>query len=173
MELAALGYEHRVGMDLGWIDKSAIIDTLYDRDNKTIYVVDLDSSKIASSNPNQALYLSPMGLSRYAPSKYQRDNQTGYVIADDNSDKYCYILMILNYLYGANVNNFSIEEFYSYLDYLNKIGVNNNLLKQFIDIISNKDNQNPYQYLETLTDNQIVRARRYVYDKVKKEYSNN
>lgn len=38
MELAALGYEHRVGMDLGWIDKSAIIDTLYDRDNKTIYV---------------------------------------------------------------------------------------------------------------------------------------
>jgi phage terminase large subunit len=38
MELAALGYEHRVGMDLGWIDKTAIIDTLYDRENKTIYV---------------------------------------------------------------------------------------------------------------------------------------
>lgn len=38
MDLAALGYEHRVGMDLGWIDKSAIIDTLYDRANKTIYV---------------------------------------------------------------------------------------------------------------------------------------
>ena len=38
MELAALGYEHRVGMDLGWIDKSAIIDTLYDRENRTIYV---------------------------------------------------------------------------------------------------------------------------------------
>lgn len=38
IELAAKGYEHRVGMDLGWIDKSAIIDTLYDRENKTIYV---------------------------------------------------------------------------------------------------------------------------------------
>lgn len=38
MELAQKGFEHRVGMDLGWIDKSAIIDTLYDRDNKTIYV---------------------------------------------------------------------------------------------------------------------------------------
>ena len=38
MELAAQGLEHRAGMDLGWIDKSAIIDTLYDRDNKTIYV---------------------------------------------------------------------------------------------------------------------------------------
>ena len=37
-ELAALGYEHRAGMDLGYIDKSAIVDTLYDRANKTIYV---------------------------------------------------------------------------------------------------------------------------------------
>ncbi len=37
-KLAALGYEHRSGMDLGWIDKSAIIDTLYDRENKIIYV---------------------------------------------------------------------------------------------------------------------------------------
>lgn len=38
MELAAAGYEHRAGMDLGWIDKTAIIDTLYDRENRTIYV---------------------------------------------------------------------------------------------------------------------------------------
>lgn len=38
MALAASGLEHRSGMDLGWIDKSAIIDTLYDRENKTIYV---------------------------------------------------------------------------------------------------------------------------------------
>ena len=30
-DLAALGYEHRVGLDLGWIDKTAIIDTLYDK----------------------------------------------------------------------------------------------------------------------------------------------
>ena len=38
MELASIGYEHRAGMDLGWLDPSAIIDTLYDRENKTIYV---------------------------------------------------------------------------------------------------------------------------------------
>ena len=38
MELAAAGLEHRAGIDLGWIDKTAIIDTLYDRENKTIYV---------------------------------------------------------------------------------------------------------------------------------------
>ena len=38
MELTSQGLEHRAGMDLGWIDKSAIIDSLYDRKNKIIYV---------------------------------------------------------------------------------------------------------------------------------------
>lgn len=38
LELAASGLEHRAGMDIGWVDPSAIIDTLYDRENKTIYV---------------------------------------------------------------------------------------------------------------------------------------
>ena len=38
MELAAAGLEHRAGIDLGWIDKTAIIDSLYDRENKIIYV---------------------------------------------------------------------------------------------------------------------------------------
>jgi phage terminase large subunit len=38
MELAEKGLEHRVGCDLGWIDKTAVIDTLYDRENHIIYV---------------------------------------------------------------------------------------------------------------------------------------
>ncbi len=38
LELASKGLEHRAGMDIGWIDPSAIIDSLYDRENKTIYV---------------------------------------------------------------------------------------------------------------------------------------
>ena len=38
MALASSGLEHRCGMDLGWVDPSAITNTLYDRDNKIIYV---------------------------------------------------------------------------------------------------------------------------------------
>lgn len=40
MTLAAAGLEPRYGMDLGWVDKTAIILTLFDRENKTIYVFD-------------------------------------------------------------------------------------------------------------------------------------
>lgn len=38
LELASKGMEHRAGMDIGFTDPSAIIDTLYDRENKIIYV---------------------------------------------------------------------------------------------------------------------------------------
>lgn len=38
LTLASLGLEHRSGMDLGWVDKTAIIDSLYDREKKVIYV---------------------------------------------------------------------------------------------------------------------------------------
>ena len=44
MKLAAAGLEHRVGMDIGYIDPSAVINTLYDRKNKIIYV--FDNSKV-------------------------------------------------------------------------------------------------------------------------------
>ena len=36
---SAPGIEHRAGMDLGFVDPSAIVDTLYDRKNNTIYVI--------------------------------------------------------------------------------------------------------------------------------------
>lgn len=38
LTLSASGLEHRAGMDVGWVDPSAIIDTLYDKANKTIYI---------------------------------------------------------------------------------------------------------------------------------------
>lgn len=38
MALASSGLEHRAGVDLGWIDKTAILDTLYDKANRRIYV---------------------------------------------------------------------------------------------------------------------------------------
>ena len=38
MELAEQKLEHRAGADLGWIDPTAIVDSLYDRENKIIYV---------------------------------------------------------------------------------------------------------------------------------------
>ena len=38
MELAAKGYQRRAGCDMGYTDPSTILDTLYNRENKTIYI---------------------------------------------------------------------------------------------------------------------------------------
>jgi phage terminase large subunit len=38
MKLASAGLPRRSGCDVGWIDPTAIIDSLYDKENKTIYV---------------------------------------------------------------------------------------------------------------------------------------
>lgn len=106
MELAALGYEHRVGMDLGWIDKSAIIDTLYDRQNKTIYVfnefyksgcqlselaqaikdMNLKKTKIYvdAAEPRSIQYFKSEGINATACTKGKDSVKAGLMFLQDN-----------------------------------------------------------------------------------------
>lgn len=92
----------------------------------------------------------------------------GHVIADENSDLYCYIMVILNYLYGSNLNTVAIEEFYEYMNYLEYIGIDKNLVSLFERIVTNKNNKNPEHLLSSITDEQVYRASEKVYKRVKK-----
>lgn len=77
LELAARGYEHRAGMDLGWIDKSAIIDTLYDEKNHTIYVFNefyksgCQLSELAAAIKNMNLCKSKIAVDAAEPRTIQ------------------------------------------------------------------------------------------------------
>ena len=77
MELAANGLEHRVGMDLGWIDKTAIINSLYDKENKTIYVYDefyksgCQLSELVSAIDNMGLRKSKIYVDAAEPRSIQ------------------------------------------------------------------------------------------------------
>ena len=106
MELAALGYEHRAGCDLGWIDKTAIIDTLYDRENKTIYVfnefyksgcqlsdiaaaigeMNLKKTKIYvdAAEPRSIQYFKQEGIRAEACSKGRDSVKAGLMFLQDN-----------------------------------------------------------------------------------------
>ena len=136
---------------------------------KTITAVDLDSSRVCSKANFASRYLTPLALLNNVKDKYKiiEDNSSslGYVEADSNTDLYCYIIMILNYLYGENINNLNLEDFYNYLTYLEKIGINKELIEIFKNIVSNKDNENPYDVLDTLTTEQVARSRKIVYKK--------
>lgn len=77
-------------------------------------------------------------------------------------------MVILNYLYGSNLNMVAIEEFYEYMNYLEYIGIDKNLVSLFERIVTNKNNKNPEYLLSSITDEQFYRANEKVYKKLKK-----
>ena len=106
MKLASEGLEHRVGMDIGWVDKSAIIDTLYDRNNKIIYVfnefyksgcqlselaeaikdMNLKKTKIYvdSAEPRSIQYFKQEGIAAYPCAKGKDSVKAGLMFLQDN-----------------------------------------------------------------------------------------
>lgn len=139
---------------------------------KDLYVIDLDSCKIAGNLASPARYLTKNALLNNASHKYKINkcqNIAAHVIPNETSDLYCYIIVILNYLYGANLNNISLEEFYEYLNYLEDLKLSINLLEIFESIVSYKETTNPKDLIKTLTTEQIIRAKHNVYKKVRQK----
>jgi phage terminase large subunit len=83
MELAAKGLERRAGADLGWIDPSAVIDSLYDRSNKTIYVFNefyksgCQLSELAAAIKNMNLQKTKLYIDAAEPRSIQYFRQEG------------------------------------------------------------------------------------------------
>jgi phage terminase large subunit len=106
MELAASGLEHRVGMDLGWIDKSAIVSSLYDREQHIIYVYnefyksgcqlselavaigDMNIKKtkiyVDAAEPRSIQYFRQEGINAVACSKGKDSVKAGLMFLQDN-----------------------------------------------------------------------------------------
>lgn len=63
MQLAAAGCVRRCGMDLGWVDQSAVIDTLYDEEAHRIYVFN-EYVKSGSQLSDLAAAIESMGIKK-------------------------------------------------------------------------------------------------------------
>lgn len=61
----------------------------------------------------------------------------------------------------------SLEQFYEYLNYLEDLKLNIELLETFESIVTYKETENPKDLIDTLTTEQIIRAKHNVYTKVK------
>lgn len=140
-----------------------------DRNSKKLFAVDLDSCKISGNVAMASRYLNPKALLDSTINKYtinKDDNVLAYIIPTSNSDLYCYNIMVLNYLYGDNINNLSESAFYDYLNYLRYIGIDYSLLDSFSKLVKYKDNDNISCYLDSLSRENICRAKGYVYKRV-------
>ncbi len=97
----------------------------------TLRVIDLDSCKIAGNMPFCSKYLSRMNPSiSDLPGKYKLSNFrcSGDIIPNKDTDLYCYIITVLNTIFGRETHRLSLETFYDYLEYLRKIGVSTELI---------------------------------------------
>ena len=129
--------------------------------NKTLSVIDLDSSKIKDNLTFPSRYLTQSALLNNVKGKYKinNKNEPGYITADENTDLYCYNIMILNFLKGSNINNQSLEEFYNFINYLDIIGINKELLDIFYKLLNSSNNENPYLLLDSIQYKQLYKAR--------------
>ena len=106
LALAASGLEHRAGCDLGWVDPSAVVDTLYDRNNKIIYVfrefyksgcqleelagaikeMELTRTKlfVDAAEPRTIQYFRQQGINATACAKGKDSVKTGYQFLQDH-----------------------------------------------------------------------------------------
>lgn len=127
---------------------------IIDINSDNIRVVDIDSCKI---NNNIALTLG----SRYFQAdtiitnipKYKQNEEFAYgcnFIPSQDTDLYCYTIMILNFIYGGGIEKLSLEELYDYFEYLYQIGVDEKIINIFKKIVSNSPNENPYKLLKGL-----------------------
>lgn len=136
---------------------------LVDTEKQEIFVADLDSCKIADNKSFPGRYLTTASLLRYNEIKYslldEPDRIADYKVTEE-TDIYCYIIMILNYLYDGRVDRLSIEEFYRFINYLDDIEVNKELIENFEKIVVGAPNVNPVNYLDTLSSKQIAKARK-------------
>lgn len=122
------------------------------KETDKIIAIDLDSCKINNNKPFPAKYLNPSIEFGYLDQKYMPYDREhmGFFVPDENTDMYCYSIMLLNYFYGDNILKVSIEEYYKYLQYLKDIGFPTPLVDIFSNLYSLANNNNPSSYLDEL-----------------------
>ena len=117
---------------------------------KKVKSIDLDSAYLGQDEPsNMAYYLLKNKYLSDLKDKY-KTTKSGIIIPSDNSDLYCLNMIILNTLSKTDMFKEDIPTYYSYLRYLNEIGIDKELIKVFDNIYLPVDNQNPNSMLKQI-----------------------
>ena len=120
-------------------------------DTNRINVIDMDSCKINGNNNCSSYYLFDNNVIDKI-KKYKKKELswfTEYEI-NENTDILCYIIMLISFISGCDINKIDINEFNNYMDYLVNAGLSNQLVSILARIYSNDDNINPYLLLDEL-----------------------
>lgn len=136
-------------------------------ENDNIKAIDLDSAYVGQDElPNSAYYLLKNKYLESMPEKYKK-NRIGTIMPDNNTDLYCFNMILLNTLANESMHSKDLDTFYRYLFYLKDMGIDKEILKVFKSIYLPMKNQNPMCLLETID---TTKKDDYTYESFKKEY---
>ena len=122
---------------------------IIDADNQ-LKAIDLDSAYLGVGDPlGMAYYLLKNPYIQSLPEKY-KSTAEGVIIPSDNTDLYCYNMILLNAMSKENIYRHSMDTYYRYLDYIHTLGLPDELLESFYLIYIPKDNVNPRNVLEDI-----------------------
>lgn len=135
-------------------------------ENDSLRVVDLDSAYISNNKPFDAKYLCSNKILHDFPHKYIIDNTEDKIVPSFNTDFYCYTIILLNTISKTNMSKVSIHNFYKYINYLEDININKELLYIIEKIYHSGDNESILPYLNDDFAKKAYRASSKVYNKI-------
>lgn len=125
---------------------------IIDQEGK-LKAIDLDSvfiSGIKGIEPSRlAYYLLKNNYIAQIPDKYKTTSE-GIIIPSENSDLYCFNMIILDTLANERMFKVDMSTYYQYIMYLESIGIPKGLLESFERIYLPKDNINPRRVVEEI-----------------------
>ena len=119
--------------------------------------IDFDSCAIQNNTPVQGLYSMMLKHIQISNNKYKQciqlcEDSTEYII-DKNLDLYSYTMMILNFMYGVPIHMWNPKKLNNYLNYLESINTNQELLYAISRLYDEKiDNINIDYLLDYIKD---------------------
>ncbi len=140
-------------------------------ENGELKFVDLDSAYLGSRLPNPSMYLATSKELLSNTNKYPVINlDYGHInIPNDNTDLYCYNMMILEYIAREKVRKLKVEDYYEYLSYLSGLGYGKDIMDSFYRLPISSNNVNPYECLDQIPKDMIGRSSYHVYQYLKKK----
>lgn len=121
---------------------------------KEVSVVDLDSCSINGNlkfGSKYLSYLTPLdNFKKY--EKVKAFTCGADYIPSEETDLYCYSIIVLNFISNTNFHRLSIEEAKKYFDYLDSIGLNKELLNNLSKIYSEDKNVNISYNLDSIKE---------------------
>lgn len=124
---------------------------ILDIDEQMVKAVDLDSSYINGSSIAISKFLTYNENLLNNPLKYPH-NDEDRAIPNQNTTILCFCYMLLNALSGNNDSyHWSLNEFYSYIEFMKKNGCSGELIKALINLFSrSQTNEFPRELLDSI-----------------------